>query len=208
MNSEKNEDISEENKKNLDNRNNNNESNVENNNKEIVINNEDNSKTNPYKEIVLLNKNTKLDNYQIYEKTDNNKINKSENEIPKKEEYEYGYSVKLLEEQEKGLMEDFLKDESISDFYNYNYNEETFQKIVKQSILIRYERHLKEEMEKRKKMQNMFMLNMNINMNMNNNIFPSSMLPQMNSLMIANMNNNNNLNYPIQIPSLQNINKK
>ena len=111
-------------------------------------------------------------------------------------------------------MEDFLKEKTIesdiSDFYNYNLTQEKFDEILHHSILVHYERHLKEEMEKRKKMQNMFMFNMNINMNMNNNIIPPSMMPQMNSLMMANMNNNNNnnnINYPIQIAPMQNINK-
>ena len=103
-------------------------------------------------------------------------------------------------------MENFLEDPDISDYYNYNLNEEKFQKILHHSKLVHYERYLKEEMEKRKKIKNMFMLNMNINMNMNN--IPPNIMPQMNSIMIENMNNNDNsLNYPMQISSIQNINK-
>ena len=106
-------------------------------------------------------------------------------------------------------MEDFLEspiEHDISDFYNYNLDEEKWQKILHHSILVHYEKHLKEEMEKRKKMQNMFMFNMNINMN--NNIIPPSMMPQMNSLMMGNLNNNNNgINYSMQTPAIQNMNK-
>ena len=125
-----------------------------------------------------------------------------ENEANNNKKYEYGYSIILLHDKEEGLIEDFLKEETIesdiSDFYNYNLTPEKFDEILHHSILVHYERHLKEEMEKRKKMQNMFMLNMNINMNMNNNIIPPSMLPQMNPLMMSNMNNNRiSLDYPI-----------
>ena len=211
MNSEDNKNISEENKIILENKNNNNDSKVEINNKEILVNNKDNSQTT---DNFLLNKKTKRDGSPINENinNNNNKIKKTENEKTKKEVYEYGYSIILTEDNEKGLMEEFLKENIIesknSDFYNYNYNQEIWEEIVRHSTLVHYERHLKEEMEKRKKMQNMFMFNMNINMNMNNNIIPPSMLPQMNSLMMTNMNSkNNSLNYPIQIPSLQNINK-
>ena len=153
---------------------------------------------------ILLNKKIKSNNAFIL----NNENKKEKKEIKKDvKEYEFGYSIILLEEKEKGLMENFLEEPDISDYYNYHLNEEKFQKILHHSKLVHYERYLKEEMEKRKKIKNMFMLNMNINMNMNN--IPPSIMPQMNSIMIENMNNNeNSLNYPMQISSIQNINNK
>ena len=175
----------------------------------------------------LLNKKTKPDNEIIVNECKDNEIKKEEN-IKNKEEYEYGYSIVLLKDKEEGLMEDFLKEmpieSDISDFYNYHLDEEKWQKILHHSILVHYERHLKEEMEKRKKMQNMFMFNMNINMNMNNNnIMPTNIMPQMNSLMMNNMgsmgnignmanmtnlnNNTNGFNYQIQMPTTQSSNK-
>jgi len=153
---------------------------------------------------ILLNKKIKSNN--TFNLNDNG--NKKEKKEIKKDvkEYEFGYSIILLEEKDEGLMENFLEDPDISDYYNYNLNEEKFQKILHHSKLVHYERYLKEEMEKRKKIKNMFMLNMNINMNMNN--IPPNIMPQMNSIMIENMNNNDNsLNYPMQISSIQNINK-
>ena len=164
------------------------------------------------KENILLNKKTKIEHELLIDDYKESK-KKKEEEIKNKEEYEYGYSIILLEEKEEGLMEDFLKEyqmeSNISDFYNYNLNEEKWQKILNHSILVHYERHLKEEMEKRKKMQNMFMFNMNINMNMNNNIIPPSLMPQMNSLMMNNINNNaTGLNYHIQMPQAQGNNNK
>ena len=159
----------------------------------------------------FLNKKTKFDHND--NEIDTSK-NENDNKIKKIEEdkntqkYDYGYSIILLEDNEEGLMEDFLEspiEHDISDFYNYNLDEEKWQKILHHSVLFHYENHLKEEMEKRKKMQNMFMFNMNINMN--NNIIPPSMMPQMNSLMMGNLNNNNGINYSMQTPAIQNMNK-
>ena len=152
---------------------------------------------------ILLNKKIKSSNEFIL-----NENKKEKKEIKKDvKEYEFGYSIILLEEKEKGLMENFLEEPDISDYYNYHLNEEKFQKILHHSKLVHYEKYLKEEMEKRKKIKNMFMLNMNINMNMNN--IPPNIMPQMNTIMIENMNNNeNSLNYPMQISSIQNINNK
>ena len=213
MNSTNNEEHSYENKNLLKN-NNIQESNLDINNidnKELLSNNKEN------KDNFLLNKKTKNDTSQIYEEEEennnNNKIKKIDDKS-NKEEYDYGFSIILLEDNEEGLMEDFLKEKVIesdkSDYYNYGYTEEEFQENLHNSILYHYENHLKEEKEKRKNMQNMFMFNMNINMNMNNNIIPTSIMPQMNSFIMPNMQNNHNIseiNYPIQIPPIQNNNK-
>ena len=155
----------------------------------------------------LLNKKTKPDiNFQINDSKEN-KVKKMEENSENKKEYDFGYSIIFLEDGEEGYIDDFLKEKPIesdlSDYYNFNLTEEEFQEILKKSVLSHYERHLKEEMEKRKKMQNMFMFNMNINMN--NNIIHNTMIPQMNPLMMQNMNNNNGINYPMQIPQIQNI---
>ena len=199
---------------NYENNNNNNDcfenKNIETNKNEDLVNNYDDDKE-LNNENFLLNRKTKNNNELIINDYNNNNKKKKEEETKKKEEYEFGYSIYLLEEKEEGLMEDFLMETDLSDFYNYHLTEEEWQKILHHSILVHYERHLKEEMEKRKKMQNMFMLNMNINMNMNNNIIPTSLMPQMNSLMMNNMNNMNNnntgLNYQIQMPQTQGINR-
>ena len=126
----------------------------------------------------LLNKKRNNDIDSTINDFNENKTTKIENNNKVKKEYDYGYTIILLEENEQGYMEDYLKEmpneSDISDYYNYNLDEEKFQEILKKSILIHYERHLKEEMEKRKKMQNMFMLNMNINMN--NNIIQNNMI--------------------------------
>ena len=181
--------------------------------KEILINNKDNNLISEQliSDNSFLNKKTKFDHND--NEIDTSK-NENDNKIKKIEEdkntqkYDYGYSIILLEDNEEGLMEDFLEspiEHDISDFYNYNLDEEKWQKILHHSILVHYEKHLKEEMEKRKKMQNMFMFNMNINMN--NNIIPPSMMPQMNSLMMGNLNNSNGINYSMQTPAIQNMNK-
>ena len=45
-----------------------------------------------------------------------------------------------------GLMDDFLpKNSDGSDFYNYGLNKEKFEKMVHDSLLYHYEKHLKEE---------------------------------------------------------------
>ena len=158
----------------------------------------------------VLNKKTKCSNSPKKENENNNKIKKFDDKI-KKEEYDYGYSLILLEGKEEGLMEDFLMESDMSDYYNYDLTAEKFQDILHYSLLKHYENHLKEEQEKRKKMQNMFLLNMNMNINMNNNIIPTSLMPQMNSLLMPNLNNNNsnnnNITYPIQIAPMQTFDK-
>ena len=146
---------------------------------------------------IFLNKKIKSNNEFIL-----NDYEKEKKEMKKGvKEYEFEYSIILLEEKEEGLMENFLEEPDISDYYNYHLNEEKFQKILHHSKLVHYERYLKEEMEKRKKIKNMFMLNMNINMNMNN--IPPNIMPQMNSIMIENMSNNDKNS--MQISSIQNF---
>ena len=131
---------------------------------------------------------------------DKNKQKKFEEEkISKKiQEYEFGYIIQFLENEESGLIEDFLpKNMDSSDFYNYGLTEEDFKKRIYNSLLYHYENHLKEEKEKRDNL-NTFMLNINMNMNnMGNNFiqrgFPSQ-ISQMNNLMMNNMNYNGNNN--------------
>jgi len=151
----------------------------------------------------LLNKKTKPDdndneflNQEL--PPDKNKQKKLENPERKIQQYQYGYIINFLEDEENGLMEDFLPTNiDSSDFYNYGLTPEIFEKRLHDSLLHHYENHLKEEKEKRDKM-NMFMFNMNINMNMNNmsnNLIQRGMglhPSQMSNFMMNNMNYNGN----------------
>ena len=153
----------------------------------------------------LLNKKTKpddndKDNELLNQELppDKNKQKKLENPERKIQQYQYGYIINFLEDEENGLMEDFLPTNiDSSDFYNYGLTPEIFEKRLHDSLLHHYENHLKEEKEKRDKM-NMFMFNMNINMNMNNmsnNLIPRGMglhPSQMSNFMMNNMNYNGN----------------
>ena len=166
-------------------------------------NNRNNDKNKINDDTSLLNKKTKPDELDILNEElspDKNKKKKLEEEKSpiKTEVYEYGYTIQFLENDEMGLMDDFLpKNSDGSDFYNYGLNKEKFEKMVHDSLLYHYEKHLKEEKEKRDKM-NMFMFNMNINMNMNsmsNNLIPRGMglhPSQMSNFMMNNMNYNGN----------------
>ena len=127
-----------------------------------------------------------------------NKQKKLENPPKKIQEFQYGYIIHFLEDEENGLIEDFLpKNIDSSDFYNYGLTPEIFEKRLHDSLLHHYENHLIEEKEKRDKM-NMFMFNMNINMNMNNmgnNFIQRGMglhPNQMSNFMMNNMNYNGN----------------
>ena len=136
----------------------------------------------------------------------NNTINEPVKEFPsisvyndeskKNEEYDYGYSIILMNEGESGLMEDFFKEKpnesTTSDYFNYHLDEDKWIKIFNHSILLHYERHLNElkaENEKKKKMQNMF--------NNTNNTGNPQMMTQMNPMMF--MNVGNGVNYPAQM---------
>ena len=167
----------------------------------------------------LIGKKTKpdydLDSIQIssvnnnYLNTNNNNVNKNSpireyssisilnnNDNKMVEEYDYGYSIILLNEGESGLIEDFLNEKqnesTTSDFYNFHLDEEKWIKILNHSILIHYERHikdLKDEIEKRKKMQS---------------TGNTQLMMPMNQMMFMNMNMNNGVNY--QQMYLQNMN--
>ena len=171
-------------------------------------NNRNNDKNKINDDTSLLNKKTKPDELDILNEElsqDKNKKKKLEEEKSpiKTEVYEYGYTIQFLENDEMGLMDDFLpKNSDGSDFYNYGLNKEKFEKMVHDSLLYHYEKHLKEEKEKRDKM-NMFMFNMNINMNMNsmgNNFMqrgmttPMNYMNSMNNFLMNNMNYNNGIN--------------
>ena len=151
----------------------------------------------------LLGKKTKpdndLDSLQITSMNNNLKnqnINKNEpksisviNNENKIEEYDYGYSIILLNEGETGLIEDFFNEKqsesTTPDYFNFHLDEEKWIKILNHSIYIHYERHIKDEIEKRKKMQ-MYMNNGNNNPN------PQIMAP-MNPMMYMNMGNMSNM---------------
>ena len=103
------------------------------------------------------------------------------------EEYDYGYTIILLKEGETGLMEDFLNEKpnesTTSDFFNFHLDEEKWIKILNHSILVHYERHikeLKEEFEKRKKLNNLMG---NVNGSANTQMIPQ--INPMNSMMMG-----------------------
>ena len=194
----------------------NNNINEEQSNQNIIKNNNESMEQSPNS---LIGKKTKpdydLDSIQIssvnnnYLNSNNNNVNKNSpireyssisilnnNDNKMVEEYDYGYSIILLNEGESGLIEDFLNEKqnesTTSDFYNFHLDEEKWIKILNHSILIHYERHikdLKDEIEKRKKMQS---------------TGNTQLMMPMNQMMFMNMNMNNGVNY--QQMYLQNMN--
>ncbi len=146
------------------------------------------------------NANNNINNEPIKEYTsiNNNSVNKNV------EEYDYGYSIILLNEGETGLMDDFFKEKqnesTTSDYFNFHLDEDKWIKILNHSILLHYERHIKEEIEKRKKFQ-AYMNNIN-NMSNNNGTGNTQMMAPMNPMMFINMGNG--VNY--QQMYLQNLN--
>lgn len=170
-------------------------------------------KTKPSNEILDPDKMPTIDNNTSNSNAINNNNNNTNNnnepakeypsisvyndENKKNEEYDYGYSIILMNDGESGLMEDFFKEKqnesTTSDYFNYHLDEEKWIKIFNHSILLHYERHLNElkaENEKKKKMQNMFN-------NANNNNGNPQMMTQMNPMMFMNMGNG--VNYPAQM---------
>ena len=122
----------------------------------------------------------------------------------KNEEYEYGYSIIFLNDGEQGLMDDFLREKqnepTTSDNFNYHLDEDKWIKILNHSILIHYERHIKEmkeEIEKRKKMQNMY----------NANTVNQQIIAPMSQMMFMNMGINNGVNVNVNYPSQMLLNK-
>lgn len=170
-------------------------------------------KTKPSNEILEPDKMPTIDNNTSNSNAINNNNNNTNNnnepakeypslsvyndENKKNEEYDYGYSIILMNDGESGLMEDFFKEKqnesTTSDYFNYHLDEEKWIKIFNHSILLHYERHLNElkaENEKKKKMQNIFN-------NSNNNNGNPQMMTQMNPMMFMNMGNG--VNYPAQM---------
>jgi hypothetical protein len=93
----------------------------------------------------LLNKKTKreadsIEDEEISDDKNKQKKLEEENEPKKLIEYEYGYIIQFLENDEKGLMEDFLpKISESSDYFNYGLTKEEFDKRVHDSLLYHYE---------------------------------------------------------------------
>ena len=165
-------------------------------------------KTKPSNEILDTDKMPNIDNNTSNANNNNNNSTNNEpikeftslsvynDENKKNEEYDYGYTIILLNDGENGLMEDFFKEKqnesTTSDYFNYHLDEDKWIKIFNHSILLHYERHLNElkaENEKKKKMQNMF--------NNTNNTGNPQMMTQMNPMMFMNMGNG--VNYPAQM---------
>ena len=109
----------------------------------------------------------------------------------------------MLNEGESGLIEDFFNEKqnesTTADFFNFDLDEEKWIKIVNHSILIHYERHmkeLKEDLEKKKRAQNLYMNNMN-------NAAPNAQMV-MNPMMFMNMANG--VNYQsMYLQNMQNL---
>ena len=124
-----------------------------------------------------------------------NKIKNNENKLSK--EYEYGYSILYITEDENGLMEDFINDKSnestTRDCFNFHLDENKWVKILNHSILVHYEKNMKEYIEKQKKMkqiQTMYINNQNINnVNGNHIYFTPIYLNQYKNMNIGNLKN-------------------
>jgi len=101
------------------------------------------------------------------------KLHSSENEINR--EYEYGYTILYLKNEEDGTMEDFLNERSnestTEDIFNYHMDEKKWIKFFNHSIFVHYKKNIREKMElqeRQNRQLNMFRNNQNMNLNMNN----------------------------------------
>ena len=177
------------------------ENNLLNKNNENIMNNENNINNE-------LNENSKDINSKINESK--NKINvilpsKMNNEENKKmQEYEYGYNIMFLNEGESGIMEDFINDKNdestLEDYFNFNFDDKKWIKFLNHSILVHYEKNMKEYLEKQKKMkqfQSMYSNNQAVNTPF---VFTMNPMNPMNPFFInqfKNMNMPNIKNVPI-----------
>ena len=127
-----------------------------------------------------------------------NKTVKKENKISK--EYDYGYKIIYINDDETGIMEDFVNDNSnestTKDSFNFGLDENKWIKFLNHSILVHYKKKYNEYIEKQnqlKKFQNMYMNNgTNINANNDPHGIMSGMKPYMiNYYQNMNMNMNN-----------------
>ena len=158
------------------NKNQNNLNEIENKN-DIILNNEINQ-----------NQNINKTNEQSYKNSESNKsINlvfptKSvKKEIKISKEYDYGYSIIYINEEETGIMEDFLNDKSnestTRDYFNFRLDESKWIKFLNHSIFVHYKKKYNEFLEMKKNIpqgmmggMNPYMFNINLyqNMNLNN----------------------------------------
>lgn len=127
-------------------------------------------------------------------------LNKINNEEYKKgQEYEYGYNIMFLNEGESGIMEDFINDKNdestLEDYFNFHLDEKKWIKFLNHSILVHYEKNMKEYLEKQKKLkqiQNMYASNQTMNQS-----FMFAMNPFLLNNQFKNMNMPNLKNMPI-----------
>ena len=148
----------------------------------------------------------KLNDQNYKNNESNNTINfviptktvKKENKISK--EYDYGYKIIYINDDETGIMEDFVNDNSnestTKDSFNFGLDENKWIKFLNHSILVHYKKKYNEYIEKQnqlKKFQNMYMNNgTNINANNDPHGIMSGMKPYMiNYYQNMNMNMNN-----------------
>ena len=148
----------------------------------------------------------KLNDQNYKNNESNNTINfviptktvKKENKISK--EYDYGYKIIYINDDETGIMEDFVNDNSnestTKDSFNFGLDENKWIKFLNHSILVHYKKKYNEYIEKQnqlKKFQNMYMNNgTNINANNDPHGIMNGMKPYMiNYYQNMNMNMNN-----------------
>ena len=137
------------------------------------LNESENKDENMLNNDINQNQNINKNNDQSYKNSEsNNTINiviptktiKKENKISK--EYDYGYSILYINEEETGIMEDFLNDRSnestTKDCFNFGLDESKWIKFLNHSILVHYKKKYNEFLEI-KKLQNMYINNGNGN---------------------------------------------
>ena len=139
----------------------------------LIQNNEINNINNENIENVNVFNNKNKESNNLIDITLPKKFHSSENQI--NQEYEYGYTILYLKDEEDGCMEDFLNERSnestTEDIFNYHMDEKKWIKFLNHSIFVHYKKNLREEIElkeKQRRQYNMFINNQNMNINMTN----------------------------------------
>ena len=183
----------------------------ENNLNENILNESEKNLINQNAQNIINNENNKNNEENENFKDISNRINDSKNKIniislnkinneecKKGQEYEYGYNIMFLNEGESGIMEDFINDKNdestLEDYFNFHFDEKKWIKFLNHSILVHYEKNMKEYLEKQKKIKQLQ------NMYANNQAMNPSYMIAMNPFLLnqfKNMNMPNLKNMPI-----------
>ena len=183
----------------------------ENNLNENILNESEKNLINQNVQNIINNENNINNEVNENFKDINNRINDSKNKIniislnkinneeyKKRQEYEYGYNIMFLNEGESGIMEDFINDKNdestLEDYFNFHFDEKKWIKFLNHSILVHYEKNMKEYLEKQKKIKQLQ------NMYANNQAMNPSYMIAMNPFLLnqfKNMNMPNLKNMPI-----------